>query len=548
MPALYLTRGSDIDFAPRPLAIRAYRVPPPQVPDPADCFHSTGLLGPTPLFTPAQCALLARRYRLAKLGNAAEWPKGLAIADGSIYEAATSPAILKLLEPLLGADIVLWGASFVRRAPGRIHAWHTDMESAAPEGGFVSLWVGIRNTSRESALQLIAGSHRYGVTIQELEHRLGSKHGSLDAGTALAWAKTRDPEAAISQLAMSDGDGVFFDGRMWHGSHNRREAGVRLALLLQYARASVAVYAPQSHFGWPFIFAADRPPVLAVKGVPDMEANRVVEPPARRRIRARLREKVCPLELPLAGRPGHAWTPHRMFAGSTPTHDFIGAHASVLDPGHSPHPPHCHIEEEILVVLDGKADIMVGGPDPEVACSVAMPAGSFVYYPAWQFHTIRNASDAPVSYLMFKWRSAAFAATAPLGAKVHHTAVLSPPPGNRPGQSHRVLRLMAQPTSFLGRLHAHLTEMDPGHGYDAHRDRYDVAIIVFSGKLDTGGEVIGPGTVLYYAAGVLHGLRNVGEQIARYLVIEFEHRAATADRKRRREAKAAGQQIVGSTA
>lgn len=165
-------------------------------------------------------------------------------------------------------------------------------------------------------------------------------------------------------------------------------------------------------------------------------------------------------------------------------------------------------------------------------------------YPAWQFHTIRNASDAPVSYLMFKWRSAAFAATAPLGAKVH-TAALSPPPGDRPGRSRRVVCLMGQPTNFLGRLHAHLTEMDPGQGYDAHRDRYDVAIIVISGQLDTGGEVIGPGTVLYYAAGVLHGLRNVGEEIVRYLVIEFEHTAA---RKRKREAKAAAQQIAGSTA
>ena len=523
-------------------------MPPLQVPDSSGCFHSTGLLGPMAIFTAAQCALLARRHRIAKLGNAADWPKGLAVADGSIYDAATSPAILEHLEPLLGPDTVLWGASFVQRAPGRVHAWHTDMESAAPEGGFVSLWVGIRNTSRESALQLIAGSHRYGVTIQELEHRLGRKHGSLDAGTALAWARTRDPEAEISQLAMSDGDGVFFDGRMWHGSHNRREAGARLALLLQYAKASVPIRASQSHFGWPFVFAADRPPVLAVKGVADMEANRVVEPPAGRRFGARLRQKVCSLQLPLAGRPGHSWTPHRMFGGSTPTHDHIGAHASVLDPGHSPHPPHCHIEEEILIVLDGKAEILIGGPSPEDASPVAMPAGSFVYYPAWQFHTIRNASDAPVSYLMFKWRSAAFAATVPLGAKVNHTAVLSPPPGSRPGRSHRVVRLMGRPTNFLGRLHAHLTEMDPGQGYDAHRDRYDVAIIVFSGHLDTGSEVIGRGTVLYYAAGVLHGLRNVGEEIARYLVIEFEHPDTTANRKRKREAKAAAQQFAGSTA
>ena len=30
-----------------------------------------------------------------------------------------------------------------------------------------------------------------------------------------------------------------------------------------------------------------------------------------------------------------------------------------LSPGHSPHPPHTHVEEEILIVLQGEADILI---------------------------------------------------------------------------------------------------------------------------------------------------------------------------------------------
>jgi hypothetical protein len=47
---------------------------------------------------------------------------------------------------------------------------------------------------------------------------------------------------------------------------------------------------------------------------------------------------------------------------------------------------------------------------------------------------------------------------------------------------------------------------------------------------------------------VLHGLRNVGEEMTRYLVIEFEHPDTTADRQRRREARAAARQTAGSAA
>jgi mannose-6-phosphate isomerase-like protein (cupin superfamily) len=32
--------------------------------------------------------------------------------------------------------------------------------------------------------------------------------------------------------------------------------------------------------------------------------------------------------------------------------------------------------------------------------------GSFVYHPAYQHHTIRNRSDAPVTYVVFCWQCA----------------------------------------------------------------------------------------------------------------------------------------------
>jgi hypothetical protein len=62
-------------------------------------------------------------------------------------------------------------------------------------------------------------------------------------------------------------------------------------------------------------------------------------------------------------------------------------------------------------------------------------------------------------------------------------------------------------------------------GYPEHIDEHDVAIIVFSGVVETLGQRAGPAGSIYYAAGEPHGLRNVGSEPARYLVFEFHANA-----------------------
>lgn len=81
----------------------------------------------------------------------------------------------------------------------------------------------------------------------------------------------------------------------------------------------------------------------------------------------------------------------------------MSSHVSVLSPGHSPHPPHSHVQEELLIVLKGEAEILiVESPDPARARVERLVPGYFVYYPAYQHHTLRNPAASPVTYLMFK--------------------------------------------------------------------------------------------------------------------------------------------------
>ena len=52
--------------------------------------------------------------------------------------------------------------------------------------------------------------------------------------------------------------------------------------------------------------------------------------------------------------------------------------------------------------------------------------------------------------------------------------------------------IVEQSTAYLGKLHVHLTTMQPGAGYAPHIDDYDVAIVVLSGQVQTLGQIVEP--------------------------------------------------------
>jgi hypothetical protein len=85
--------------------------------------------------------------------------------------------------------------------------------------------------------------------------------------------------------------------------------------------------------------------------------------------------------------------------------------------------------------------------------------------------------------------------------------------------------LLGGETTHLRRLRSHLTVLQPGAGYEPHVDAYDIGIVVLEGTVETLGERVGPNGVVFYAAGEPHGMRNVGESSATYVVFEF-HGAA----------------------
>jgi mannose-6-phosphate isomerase-like protein (cupin superfamily) len=226
------------------------------------------------------------------------------------------------------------------------------------------------------------------------------------------------------------------------------------------------------------------------------------------------------LPVPLAA-CATGWMPYPQFSGRTASLDFMGCHVSVLSPGHSPHLPHSHVEEEILIVLSGEAEAIIASREDDISPRrERILPGQFTYYPAWQYHTLRNVSDAPVTYLMFKWSGGPAGASAALDAGLFDARPLLERKGKEPFSPKL---LFEASTRWLRRLHCHVTVLDPGGGYEPHADPYDVAIVVFEGILETVGQtLIAPG-VIYYGRDAQHGMRNAGNEPARYIVFEFDN-------------------------
>jgi uncharacterized cupin superfamily protein len=496
-----------------------------------DQFAEQGYLPPIRVLSPLECRRFLRAANDPHNPPPLDWYKGHAASSRAFYKVGTYPPIIDVVAALLGEDVMLWGAGIVNRPPDAVHAWHTDIESSNPSGGTVSVWIGIEGTSRDSSLLVIPYSHRFGVTVQEADFRLGKGRDKSTTEDIVRCARERDTRSQLVWLEMTDGEALFFDGRLWHGSHNVSRK-TRQALLLQYATPRTIIRIPDpNHLDWPFQqLNRPRPPCLMVRGNDAAGVNRIVSAPMAGGAGSgpQLTSQVYPLRIPLPPETDTGWKPYPIFSGSTADLRSLSCHASVLTSGQSPHPPHAHREEELLLLLAGEVDLILAGEQAHVEERRRLRSGQFVYYPARFIHTLQTVSEEPANYLMLKWFTDQTRTGSPL--PFGQFTISADTEGSVVQGGLRTRQVFSGPTGSLRKLHCHVSTLAPGAGYEPHTDAYDVAVIILEGEVETLGERVTRNNVIFYAAGEPHGVRNVGEAIAKYLVFEFHgSRAALAD-------------------
>ena len=224
---------------------------------------------------------------------------------------------------------------------------------------------------------------------------------------------------------------------------------------------------------------------------------------------------------------GEVWKPYPIFQGSTATLNHLSCHASTLACGFSPHAPHEHTDEEILIVLSGEIDIIL--KDRHASAQPGfyrkrLQKYDFVFYPANFAHSLETISEEPANYLMFRWRGPSAFKNNLLdfccfnAVPIRETANIK--------QSLSMQLMFEEPTQYLGKLHCHATSLASGSGYEPHLDPYDVAILLLEGEVETLGQIIKAPSVIFYEAGKPHGMSNPTDYTAKYLVFEFHRHSA----------------------
>ncbi len=85
------------------------------------------------------------------------------------------------------------------------------------------------------------------------------------------------------------------------------------------------------------------------------------------------------------------------FEGATDQLKNLTVGSLVLEPGASPHPPHQHPEEELLLIADGSGEILVGDQVKQVS------AGAMMYCAGDKLHGIENTGSTPMLFYFYKW-------------------------------------------------------------------------------------------------------------------------------------------------
>jgi len=89
----------------------------------------------------------------------------------------------------------------------------------------------------------------------------------------------------------------------------------------------------------------------------------------------------------------------QILEGSTTSLSHFEVHASTLDPGKAPHPPHMHQdEEELMIVKEGNVKVTIAGQ------SKILGPGSIAFAMPHDEHGIENAGNTQATYYILKYK------------------------------------------------------------------------------------------------------------------------------------------------
>jgi quercetin dioxygenase-like cupin family protein len=84
----------------------------------------------------------------------------------------------------------------------------------------------------------------------------------------------------------------------------------------------------------------------------------------------------------------------RVLEGETRAGYALELHESEIPAGEAPHPPHRHVHDELVLILEGTVEVTIAG------ATTRLGPGSVAYFASNDEHGLRNAGATPARYFV----------------------------------------------------------------------------------------------------------------------------------------------------
>ncbi len=208
-----------------------------------ESYWNRGFIHPLTAMPPAAAQALIPRYeqihqRMADWTQSKQLTK-VHLVSRWVYEVTVSDPIVNAIESLLGANIMLYGATFFAKPPSQnLHVgWHQDLLywGLEPHDGVATVWLALSDAKQDNgAMQVIGGSHLNGFRQHSNaadDSNMLNSHQNME----LTEADQREREA----VELEPGQFSIHHGMTLHGSGPNISKRPRIGLSINYISTDV---------------------------------------------------------------------------------------------------------------------------------------------------------------------------------------------------------------------------------------------------------------------------------------------------------------------
>lgn len=200
---------------------------------------------------------------------------------------------------------------------------------------------------------------------------------------------------------------------------------------------------------------------------------------------------------------------------------YFEVHASTLERGKAPHPPHTHADtEELIIVKEGLINVTLKNKTRRLG------AGSIALAMPGDEHGINNAGTGNATYYILKLKSRGPVNSGRAAEAGGSFAVNWDTVGVQKTDRGERRNIFDRATSQFSRFEMHVTTLNAGQvSHAPHTHRAEEAVLIKSGKATMQiGDKFYPasaGDLVFLTSGVLHALRNAGDAPCTYFAFQW---------------------------